>query len=133
MNYHLRHLFPASPVEFLPQTLCDGTSHLVLQKPKVWPNLKHHGKNLIFAHFGYACRCLLTKSGRSTLDTKEGSKTKTSSTSLVPPTQTPPFEKMTGSDKASFEHGGGGERGEGGVEGGWCNGGGGGWPPPLFA
>ena len=55
--------------------------------PKFWPNPKHHDGAVIFAHFARACcllACLLAacclllaKSVRSTLDTKEGYKTKT--------------------------------------------------------
>ena len=59
--------------------------------PKFLPNPKHHNGDLIFAHFARAAACLLAacllaaaaKPGRSTLDTKEGYKTKTGSTSLV--------------------------------------------------
>ena len=50
--------------------------------PKFWPNPKHHGGAVIFAHFTRAC-CLLAKPSGSTLDTKEGYKTKTGSTSSV--------------------------------------------------
>ena len=51
--------------------------------PKFHPNLTHHDGVLIFAHFTRATACLLAataKPGRSTLDTKKGYKTKTSST-----------------------------------------------------
>ena len=58
--------------------------------PKFQPNLKHHNGILIFAHFARAaclllaaCLLVVTKPGRSTLDTKRGYKTKTGSTSLV--------------------------------------------------
>ena len=64
--------------------------------PKFHPKLKHHDGVLIFAGFARAacccCCCLLllllaaaaaAKPGRSTLDTKEGYKTKTGSTSSV--------------------------------------------------
>ena len=55
--------------------------------PKFWPNLKHHDEDVIFPHFARACcllaACLLAKPVRSTLDTKEGYKTKTGSTSSV--------------------------------------------------
>ena len=54
--------------------------------PKSQPNPKHHDGGLIFSHFTRAA-CLLAaaaaKPGRSTLDTKEGYKTKTGSTSSV--------------------------------------------------
>ena len=57
--------------------------------PNFHPNLKHHNGDLIFPHFAraacllLACCLLAAKPGRSTLDTKEGYKTKTGSTSLV--------------------------------------------------
>ena len=52
--------------------------------PKFHPNLKPHDGGLIFTHFARAACCLLAaKPGRSTLDTKKGSKTKTGSTSSV--------------------------------------------------
>ena len=53
--------------------------------PKFQPNLKHHDRVLIFPHFARAACCLIAaaKPGRSTLDTKEGYKTKTGSTSSV--------------------------------------------------
>ena len=50
--------------------------------PKFHPNLKHHDRVLVFTHFARAACCLLAaaaKPGRSTLDTKKGYKTKTSS------------------------------------------------------
>ena len=50
--------------------------------PEFHPNTHHDGV-LIFAHFTRAAACLLAataKPGRSTLDTKKGYKTKTSST-----------------------------------------------------
>ena len=58
--------------------------------PKFQPNPKHHDGVLIFTHFACAAASLLlaacllaAKPGRSTLDTKKGYKTKTSSTSSV--------------------------------------------------
>ena len=49
--------------------------------PQFHPNLKHHDRILIFAHFAHAaCLLLAAKPGRSTLDTKKGYKTKTGST-----------------------------------------------------
>ena len=54
--------------------------------PKFHPNLEHHDGVLIFAGFARAAACCLllaAKPGRSTLDTKEGYKTKTGSTSSV--------------------------------------------------
>ena len=54
----------------------------------MWPNPKHHAGAVIFAQFARACllsACLLAKPVRSTLDPKEGYKTKTGSTSLVAP------------------------------------------------
>ena len=58
--------------------------------PKFHPNLKHHDGVLIFSHFARAAACCLlaacllaAKPGRSTLDTKKGYETKTSSTSSV--------------------------------------------------
>ena len=58
--------------------------------PKFQPNPKHHDRVLIFTHFARAAcllaACLLSaaaKPSRSTLDTKKGYKTKTSSTSSV--------------------------------------------------
>ena len=51
--------------------------------PKFWPNPNHHDRAVIFAHFARACCLLLAKPVRSTLDTKEGYKTKTGSTSSV--------------------------------------------------
>ena len=67
--------------------------------PKFHPNLKHHDGVLIFTHFARAAcllACLLAcclllaaaKPSWSTLDTKEGYKTKTGSTSSVTPTLT---------------------------------------------
>ena len=57
--------------------------------PKFHPNPKHHDGILIFSHFARAACCLLAcllaaaKPVRSTLDPKEGYKTKTGSTSSV--------------------------------------------------
>ena len=64
--------------------------------PKFQPNPKHHDGVLIFPHFARAAACCLlraacclllaaaaAKPGRSTLDTKKGYKSKTSSTSSV--------------------------------------------------
>ena len=76
----LRRPFPTATVEFLAHTLCGCPSH-----PWVafWPNPKHHDGAVIFPHFARACCLLLAKPRGSTLDTKEGYKTKTGSTSLV--------------------------------------------------
>ena len=49
--------------------------------PKFQPNPKHHDRRLLFSHFARAAAA--TKHSRSTLDTKKGYKTKTSSTSSV--------------------------------------------------
>ena len=59
----------------------------------MWPNPTHHDGAVISPHFAHACcflpsllaACclLLAKFVRSTLDTKEGYKTKTGSTSSV--------------------------------------------------
>ena len=56
--------------------------------PKFEPNSKHHDGDLIFAHFARAACCLLAccllaAKDRSTLDTKEGYKAKTGSTTSV--------------------------------------------------
>ena len=45
--------------------------------PKYQPNSKHHEGAVNFPHFARACCLLLPKPSRSTLDAKEGYKTKT--------------------------------------------------------
>ena len=69
-------------------TLCVVVPHTHRQHPpKFWPNLKHLERAVVFPHFARACLllacCLLVKPVKSTLDTKEGNKTKTGSTSSV--------------------------------------------------
>ena len=53
--------------------------------PEFWPNPKHHNGVVISPPFARACllACLLAKPVRSTLDTKEGYRTKTGSTNSV--------------------------------------------------
>ena len=76
--------------------LCVVVPHTHTQHPpKLWLNPKHHHGAVIFPHFAHACclllaACLLlacclllAKLVRSTLDTKEGYKNKTGSTSSV--------------------------------------------------
>ena len=81
------------PLSFLLK-LCVIVFHTHRYHPaKFQPNLKHHGRVLIFTHFARAAcllpaacllACLLAaKPGRSTLDTKKSYKTKTGSTSSV--------------------------------------------------
>ena len=73
------------PLSFLLKP-CPNLIHTHRYHPaKFHPNPKHDDGSLIFAHFARAACLLLaaTKAGRSTLDTKEGYKTKTGSTSSV--------------------------------------------------
>ena len=93
---HLPRPFP--PLSFW-LILCVVVPHTHRHHPpKFWLNLKHHDSALIFPHFARACCllaclllaacCLLAKSSGSSLDTKEGYKTKTGSTSSGPLTLT---------------------------------------------
>ena len=86
-------LFRPPPLSFLLK-LCVIVLHTHrYHPPKFHSNPKHHDGVLILAHFARAAclllaclllACLLAaKPGRSTLDTKKGSKTKTGSTSSV--------------------------------------------------
>ena len=93
---HLRPLFVAATLSFLLQ-ICVIVPHPhIYHPPKFQRNPKYHNRVVIFAHFAPArlllaacCYCLLlAKPGMSTLDTKEGYKTKTGSTSSVTPTLT---------------------------------------------
>ena len=81
--------------------------------PKFDPNLKHHDRVLIFPHFARAACCLLAacllacllaaKPGRSTLDTKEGYKTKTGSTSSVTLIKTDYWDRAGGGGNISYD------------------------------
>ena len=81
---------------------------------KFWPNPKHHDGDVTFPHFARACcllACLLlaacclllaacclllTKPSGSTLDTKEGYKTKTGSTNSVTLIKTEYWDRVVG-------------------------------------
>ena len=89
--HHMRHTFPAASFWLI---LCVVVPHTHrYHPPKFQPNVKHHDEAVVFPHLACACCllaaclllacCLLAKPGRSTLGTKEGYKTKTSSTSSV--------------------------------------------------
>ena len=82
---HLRRPFPAATVEFLAHTLCGCPSHPYVASTKILAKSKHHDGDVIFPQAASCLllACLLAKPVRSTLDTKEGHKTKTSSTSSV--------------------------------------------------
>ena len=75
--------------------------------PKFHPNLKPHDGVLIFPHFARAAACCLllaaAKPGRSTLDTKKGYKTKTSSTSSVTLTKTEYWDQAGGERNIIFK------------------------------
>ena len=89
---HLRIPFRAAIVEFTAQTLCDCTSHPEVSSTKILPESEAPRRNSDFEAFRACClllacllACLLAaaKPVRSTLDPKEGYKTKTGSTSSV--------------------------------------------------
>ena len=73
--------------------------------PKFQPNPKHHDGVPIFSHFARAAACLLAdaKPGRSTLDTKEGYKTKTGSTSSVTLIKTEYWDRAGGGGNISYD------------------------------
>ena len=83
--------------------------------PKFHLNLKHHDGVLIFTHFARAAACLLLPccllaaccqtwySGRSTLDTKKGYKTKTGSTSSVTLIKTEYWDRAGGGGNISYD------------------------------
>ena len=89
---HLRRPFPAATVEFPAHTLCDCTSHPLVASTQNLAESEAPRRSYDFPPFraclllGAWCllACfLLSKHVRSTLDTKEGYKTKTGSTSSV--------------------------------------------------
>ena len=90
---HLQRPFPAVTVEFLAHTLCASPRRPLVAALAFWPNLKHHDGAVLFARCARTCCllacyflavcCLLAKLVRSTLDTKEGYKSKNCSTSSV--------------------------------------------------
>ena len=83
--------------------------------PKFHLNLKHHDGVLIFTHFARAAACLLLPccllaaccqtwySGRSTLDTKKGYKTKTGSTSSVTLIKTEYWDRAGGGGNIIYD------------------------------
>ena len=97
---HLQRLFPAATVEFLAHTLCGCPSHSQVASTKILAESQAPRRScdfppfracLLLAACSLACllacclrACLLlAKPVTSTLDTKEGYKTKTGSTSSV--------------------------------------------------
>ena len=88
---HLRHPFPAATIEFLAHTLCGCPSHPSVASTKILAESKAPRRSCDFPPFRtcllLAC-LLLAKPVRSTLDTKEGYKTKAGSTSSVTQTLT---------------------------------------------
>ena len=84
---HLQPLFPAATIEFPALNLCDCPEHPWVSCTKVLARSKGPQQSCAFSPFCVcvrACCCLLlAKPSRSTLDTKEGHKTKTASTSSV--------------------------------------------------
>ena len=105
--WHLRRPFPAASVEFLAHPLCGCPSHPKVAFTKILAKSKAPRWTCDFCPFRaflllYACllacllfaACLLAKPIRSTLDIKEGYKTKTSSTSSVTLTQIVPLTRI---------------------------------------
>ena len=88
---HLRPPFRAATVEFLVQNLCDCPLHAQVSSIKLSAESGAPRQSCEFWSFRpclLACLLLLAKPHRSTLDTKEGDKTKTASTTSVTPTLT---------------------------------------------
>ena len=83
---YLRRTFPAATVEFVAHTLCGCPSHPSVPSAKILAETEAPRRSCDFCPFRtcllLAC-LLLAKPVRSTLDTKEGYKTKTGSTSSV--------------------------------------------------
>ena len=85
---HLRHPFPEAIVELVAHTLCGCPSHPQVPSTKI---LAEAPQQCDFSPFRaclllaclLTCCLLLAKPVRSTLDTKEGYKTKTGSSSSV--------------------------------------------------
>ena len=95
---HLRRPFLAAAVEFLGHTLCGCPSHPCATSTRALAESEAPGQSCDFSPFR-ACllaTCLLAKPIRSTLDTKEGYKTKTWSTSSVTLTRIQYWDRVGG-------------------------------------